>query len=149
MTANEIKTAWNTFKKEIAKELDLDLTGCYYMNKKQIENGTATITLMLDWSYDREISYYLRNIENYSSWDGENKERGERYAREYREKIAEVEAKKAAYSTRENEAKYVAEQITSSDAFKKLAAAIGIQRTHIDMGKYSSSINTYQVRIHY
>lgn len=149
MNVNEIKTAWNTFKKEIAKEIEFDLTGCCYMNKKQIENGTATITLMLDWSYDREIDYYLREIERVSKWEGDNKERGERYTRDYREKIAKIEAKKATYGTRENEARYWVEQITSSAAFKKLATAIGIHSTGIELGKYSSSIKSYQVRIHY
>ena len=149
MNANEIKTAWNTFKKEIAKEIDLDLTGCCYMNKKQIENGTATITLGLDWSYDDEIAYYIRQIEYYSSWDGENKERGERYTREYREKIADQEARKAAHGTREKETRGMVELITNSAAFKKLAAAISIQSTSLELGKYSKHINTYQIRINY
>lgn len=149
MTANEIKKAWNTFKKEIAKEIDLDLTGCCYMNQKQIANGTATITLGLDWSYDREIAWYGRRIAEFSTWDGENKERGECYIKEYSEKLADLEARKATHGTRENETLSKVEKITSSAAFKKLAATIGIQRTGLDLGKYSSSLNTYQLRISY
>lgn len=149
MNATEIKKAWNTFKKEIAKEIDLDLTGCCYMNQKQIANGTATITLGLDWSYDREIANHNRAIEGFLKWDGENKERGERYAREHSEELADLEARKATYGTRENETKAKAEMITSSAAFKKLATTIGIQHTGLDLGKYSSSLNTYQLRINY
>lgn len=149
MTPNEIKKAWNTFKKEIAKEIDIDLTGCCYMNQKQIANGTATITLGLDWSFESEIDYYTREINRVSSWDGDNKERGERIANEYREKIADLEARKAAHGTRENETRGKAEKITGTAAFKKLASTIGILNTCLALGKYSASINTYQLRISY
>lgn len=149
MTANEIKNAWSQFKKEIAKEITLDLTGCCYMTAKQIANGTATITLQLNWSYDDEIANITRDIEYFSSWDGDNKERGERYAREYREKIAKIEARKATHGTRENEVAAEIETITSSTAFKKLAATIGIQDTHLDLGNYSGTLKVYQLRIYY
>lgn len=149
MNANEIKNAWNTFKKEIAKEIDLDLTGCCYMNKKQIENGTATISLCIDWSYEDEIARHLREIERFSSWDGENKERGERYISEHRERIADVEARKATHGTRENEVKAWFEQITNSVAFKKLATTISIQSTDLELGKSYGSSALYQIRIHY
>ena len=149
MNENEIKKAWNTFKKEIAKEIDIDLTGCCYMNKKQLENGTATITLCIDWSYEDEIAYYLREIDRFSSWDGENKERAERFIREKREAIANIETKKANHGTRENEVRGEFEQITSSSAFKKLAAAIAIQSVDLGLSRYSSSSNIYQIRISY
>lgn len=149
MTTTEIKKAWNVFKKEVQKETNIDLTGCCYMTAKQIANGTATITLQLDWSYEDEIANRLRDVEYFSSWTGDNKERGERYAREIREKIADLEARKSTYGTRLNEVKNDVEQITSSAAFKKLAAAIGIQSTCIDLGRYSSHLNIYQLRISY
>lgn len=149
MTNEMIKKAWNTFKKEIAKEIDLDLTGCCYMTAKQIANGTATITLQLNWSYDDEIAYELRQIEHFSTWDGDNKERGERYIRECREKIAEIEARKATHGTRENEIAADIEKITSSKAFQKLAAAIGVQSTGLDLGSYSKTLKVYQLRISY
>lgn len=149
MNANEIKKAWNTFKKEIAKEIDLNLTGCCYMNAKQIENGTATITLGLDWSYDAEIKSLRRSIAYYRTWDGDNKERGERFARDYEEKIAVLEAKKATYGTRENEHLHDVNEITGSAAFKKLANAIGVQNTSIDLGSYSKDLHTRQLRLCY
>jgi hypothetical protein len=149
MTTTEIKSAWNKFKKDVQKETGIDRTGCCYMTAKQIANGTATITLQLTWSYDDEIATRLRDVEYYSAWDGDNKERGERYAREYREKIANLEARKAAYGTRENEVRSTAEKITSSAAFQKLAAAIGIQNTGIDLGSYNGSLKVYQLRISY
>jgi hypothetical protein len=149
MTNEMIKKAWNTFKKEIAKEIDLDLTGCCYMTSKQIANHTATISQQLNWSYDDEIAYYLRETERFLTWDGDNKERGERYAREYREKIAKLEARKATHGTRENEVNSDIETITSSAAFKKLATAIGIQSTCLDLGSYSKTLKVYQLRINY
>ena len=149
MTKSEIKTAWNKFKKEVQKETSLDLTGCCYMTAKQLANGTATITLQLNWSYEEEIINVTRDIEYFSSWDGDNKERGERYAREYTEKLAKIEARKATYGTRENEVKNDVGKITNSTAFKKLAAAIGIQNTHIDLGNYSNTLKVYQLRINY
>lgn len=149
MTHTEIKNAWNLFKKEIAKEIDFDLTGCCYMNKKQLENGTATITLMLDWSYDDEIAYCLREIDHFLSWGEEEKERAERYIKEKRERIADLEAKKAAYGTRENEIRKRYEQITNSAAFKKLAKTIGIFDTALEPSRYSSTRNLYQLRISY
>lgn len=149
MTNEMIKKAWNTFKKEIAKEIDLDLTGCCYMTAKQIANGTATITLGLDWSYDDEIACVRRDIAYFSTWDGDNKERGQRYANEYREKLAKIEARKATHGTRENETSAKAEQITSSAAFKKLASTIGITSTGLDLGSYSKDLHTYQLRICY
>ncbi len=149
MEAKEIKSAWNKFKKDVQKETGIDLTGCCYMTAKQIANGTATITLQLDWSYDAEIACHLRDIERFSAWDGDNKERGERYTREHREKIANLEARKAEYGTRENEVRNDADQITNSVAFKKLAEAIGIQSTGIELARYSASLNIYQIRIRY
>lgn len=149
MTANEIKNAWNTFKKEIAKEITLDLTGCCYMNAKQIANCTATITLQSSRSYDDEITYYLREIDRVSGWGEEQKERIERITGKYREKIADLEARKAAHGTRENEVRADAEQITNSKAFKKLAETIGIKRTDLELNRYSSNLNIYQIRISY
>lgn len=149
MNATEIKKAWNTFKKEIAKEIDLDLTGCCYMNAKQIENGTATITLGLDWGYDAEIENLRKSIAYYRTWDGDNKERGERYARDYEEKITALEARKATYGTRENEHLQDVEKITTSAAFKKLANTIGVSGYGIDLGSYNKDLHTRQLRINY
>ena len=149
MTANEIKNAWNKFKKEIAKEIDLDLTGCCYMTARQIANGTATITLQLDWSYDSEINYLRREIERVSQWGEEQRERIDRITREKLDRIADIEGRKAIYGTRNNEIKADAEKITRSSAFKKLADAIHIRSFALDFGRYSSSMNIYQLRINY
>ena len=46
MTNNEIKKAWNKFKKEITSDGDpLNLKGCAYMTAQQMEKRTATIDL--------------------------------------------------------------------------------------------------------
>lgn len=144
MTHEEIKKAWNLFKKEIAKEIDVDLTGCCYMNKKQIENGTATITigndLEFDWliQHDRES---IAKVNSYDSWTTEEKQRHEQRTLTY---IADYEARKAKHGTKANEINYNAEQVLNSTAFKKLAETISIEDTGIELVK-----GVYQIRIYY
>lgn len=149
MTANEIKNAWNVFKKEIAKEMPFSLTGCCYMNAKQIQNGTATIVLCNDIEYDEDIADRLRSIERvnaYTSWTDDEKKRSEASEREA---IKYLESTKATYGTKANEAKIKAEAITNSKAFKKLAAAIGIKGAELEFTHKWAGLNIYQIRIAY
>lgn len=149
MTHTEIKKAWNTFKKEIAKEIDFDLTGCCYMNQKQIENGTATITLCNDIEYDTEVSRLHADIEKingYSSWTAEEKQRSEKHNLDL---IAKQEAKKAAHGTKANEAQAKATEITCSAAFIKMAKAIGVHAFELELVKKWEGLNVYQLRIQY
>ena len=142
MTHTEIKNFWSLFKKAIVKEIDFDLTGCCYMNKKQLENGTATITLNNDIPFEIEINRLQASIERINgldTWTAEEKQRNEKYNLEH---IANYEARKAAHGTKINETQNHAEQILSSAAFQKLAKAIGIQDTAIE---YTKGI--YQLRI--
>ena len=149
MTANEIKKAWNTFKKEVQKEVKFDMTGSCYMNAKQIANGTATIALCNDHEYDYTINYYreeIKRVNSYTSWTDEEKKRSE--ARTL-ESIREQESDKATYGTKVNEAKVKSDEIINSEAFKKLTKVINIQHTEIEFIKKWEGMNVYQIRIHY
>lgn len=149
MTANEIKTAWNTFKKETKKEISFDMNGCCYMNAKQIANGTATICLCCDIEYDDEIKHHRNSIEKvngYDTWTDEEKKRNEAHNMEM---IAHYEHLKATYGDRANEAGTKAAEITNSAAFNKLAKAIGIQHFEVEFIKKWEGLNAYQIRIHY
>ena len=144
MTTTEIKNAWNTFKKEISKQVGFNMSGCCYMNAKQIANGTATIALCIDSDYDWGIEYHRKEIERVNglnTWTSEEKKRSE--AR-HLEKIAHYENLKNTYGTRANEAKTKAAEITASAAFQKLAQTIGIKATDWELTK-----DQYQIRIHY
>lgn len=149
MNATEIKNAWNTFKKEIKKEVSFDMTGDCYMNKKQIENGTATIALCNDIEYDREIAHHMDSIAQvnaYTSWTAEEKKNNENHNMEM---IRKYESLKATYGTRSNEAATKFAEITGTKAFKKLAETIGITHTEKELVKKWEGLNIYQIRIHY
>ena len=149
MNANEIKTAWNTFKKEVKKEVSFDMTGDCYMNKKQIENGTATICLCNDIEYDREIDRVMKRIakvNDYDSWTAEEKKNSE--IRDM-EEVRKYETLKATYGTRSNEAVTKFAEITETKAFKKLTEIIGITRTEKELVKKWEGLSVYQIRIHY
>ena len=149
MTANEIKKAWNTFKKEVQKETNIDLTGCCYMNKKQIENGTATITLVNNIEYNDEIEYQRKSIEKYNNFDNRTDEQKKKHEAECLEVIANFEHRKAAHGTKANEAQTMATQITGSVAFMKLYKAIGITAFELEYAKQYGTFALYQIRIHY
>ena len=144
MTTNEIKNAWTLFKKEIAKEIDVDLTGCCYMNKKQLENGTATITLGNHLEFDWLIQHSLENIKRVNSYDTWTAEEKQRYEQSEMAIVADFEARKAQHGTKANEIKHNAEQVLNSTAFQKLAKTIGIIGTDVEFNK-----NIYQIRLSY
>ena len=149
MEAKEIKSAWNKFKKDVQKETGIDLTGCCYMNAKQIENRTATICLVNDIDYDREIARERRSIEQvngYETWTDEEKQSHERRSLE---SIAFYEARKAEYGTKENEAQVEFDQITNSKAYKVLAEAIGIENVWLELVEKWKGLSCYQIRISY
>lgn len=144
MTANEIKAAWNTFKKEAKKEISFDLNGCCYMNANQIRIGTATITLCNSCSYEENIAMITRAIEmvnGYEGWTAEEKKRSEDYDREC---IRYIESLAEKYNDRENEAAVKYDEILNSNAFRKLAETIGINGSALEAKK-----GFYQMRISY
>lgn len=149
MTANEIKKAWNTFKKEVQKEVNFDMTGACYMNAKQIANSTATISLCNDIEYDVEINRNRKDIERINGLDSWTEKEKKNHEVRSLEDIRYYEAKKATYGTRVNEAQVKATEIINSEAFKKLTKAINIQHTDIEFIKKWEGLNVYQIRIHY
>lgn len=149
MNTNEIKKAWNTFKKEIAKEISFDLTGCCYMNKKQLETGTATILLCNDIDYDWEIARQRKSIDKvngYDTWTAEEKKNNEERCMA---RIRSEEADKAKYGNKANEAETKAAELTGSKAFKKLAEVIGLSTFDLEFITKYEGLNAYQIRIHY
>ena len=141
----QIKKDWNTFKKEITKGNDpYELKGSFYMTKKQIEKGTATICLVYAKSYEAEIDYYQRaseKLKGYNTWTAEaiaNR------IKEHDEIIAKYTAKLEKHGTKLNEAKWKIEAITNSEAWKKFSAAVNVKGTELE-----EKNNCYYLRIYY
>ena len=123
LTNEEIKKAWETMKKEIKKELGT--TYGFTMNKKQIENRTATACICNNISYEREIAHAYNSIERIQAYDtwteqekADNKERNEQLIARYNEKLAQ-------FGTKENEAITSLNQIENTKAYKKFVATMG------------------------
>lgn len=149
MTNTEIKAAWNIFKKEAKKEITFNMTGDCYMNKKQIENGTATITLCNDVEYDADIANYKKTIElvnAYDSWTDDEKKRSEEHNLDM---IRRVEYGKNLYGTKASEAKAKYTEIVNSRSFKKLVETIGVRDVEMELVSKWAGMSLYQVRIHY
>ena len=145
MTAEEIKKAWNTFKRELKKELSEAERIGFYMNTKQIANNTATINLgWYGWTYEEHISYYEESIikvNGYESWTAEEKAKNEAYCKErieYNKGLLEK------YGTVENEAKTIYAGIISSKAYKKFASNFSSMDTCIE-----DTNETYYCRFSY
>ena len=149
MTNTEIKAAWNIFKKEAKKEITFDMTGDCYMNKKQIENGTATITLCNDIEYDADIANYKETIDrvnSYDSWTDDEKKRSEEHNLDM---IRRVEYRKNLYGSKIKEAEDKYSEIINSQSFKNLVKAIGVNAVEMELVSKWAGMSVYQVRIHY
>lgn len=137
MTANEIKAAWNTFKRNAKKELSFNPC-TFSMTVKQIANSTATICLCSNVSYEEDIDSWRRELE----WRKKNwSEVNEEY---YQQRIRFVEELREKYGSIEGEAVAKYDEIIHSKAFSKLAEAIGITATTLEAQGYS-----YYLRISY
>jgi hypothetical protein len=149
MTNTEIKAAWNIFKKEAKKEITFDMTGDCYMNKKQIENGTATIVLCNDIEYDTDIAHYKMYIDRvnaYETWTDDEKKRNEEYNLD---NIRRIERSKNRYGSKVKEAEIKYSEIVNSPSFKKLVKTIGVSAVEMELARKWEGLNVYQVRIHY
>lgn len=146
----EIKKAWNQFKKDAKKEGLEFLNGCCYMTAKQISLGTATIYLCPSSSYENEIQWCCKElneiINNKYGWTAEQQERGINCCNE---KIAFYEGKKKRYKSRENEAKVKASTIVDSKAFKTFCEASGLNVTTAIETKIEHGVERYWLRIKY
>lgn len=149
MEGNEIKKAWNAFKREIKKETGIDFSGCCYMNKKQIENGTATILLCNDVPFEAEVQRLRKTIDTvngYETWSDDEKKRSVSVCEE---EIKRVLSDEERYATKENQANQIAAKVFDSNAFKAMASAIQITSSIVEFVKKWEGLGAYQIRIYY
>lgn len=122
--AFEIKQAFEQMKKELAKELGIK--GGFVMNRKQIENRTATYLVNNGAiSYDEEIDEVLKRdvkVQTYDTWTAEEKADSHKRAME---RVNYLEKCLAEYGTKQNEARAKRNEIAKSEAFKKFEDTIG------------------------
>ena len=119
MTDVEIKKAFDTMKRKLAKEIGIK--SGYYCKAKQIGNRTATLCVCNDIPYEQEIlreQEIDKRIQGYSNWCEDAK--ACRHADAVK-RIAKYQAKLMKYKTKSNEAKSVKETIERSKAFKEFA----------------------------
>lgn len=144
MTAEEIKKAWNTFKRELKKELPEAETVGFYMNVKQIKNNTATMCLCGTISYEEQIAMAeasIKKVSAYETWTPEEKARN----REYQEaRIESYKAELEKYGTKQNECNVVGRQIINSRAFQKFANNFPSIST-----QYEEANGCYYLRVNY
>lgn len=136
--ANEIKKAFEQFKKELNKETGIK--GGFTMNCRQIENRTATYAVCPTQGLDETISYFEK-------WIVENPETAKYAGCESR--VEYFKALKAEYGTRENYAKATVEKITGSKAFGKFSDIVGGVKWHIEISKDYCGNDWYYVRFNY
>ena len=144
MTAQEIKKAFNTFKKELAKETGH--SGGFTMSGRQIELRTATYLVCNILPYDTEIERCRKTVEKVLGYDTWSDEAKERTKQEYAGYIAGYEARKAKYGTKENELLMTLKEVENSGAFKKFASNFEQVTLTTETG---SDGFCYYIRFHY
>ena len=136
------KKDFEQFKKEIKKE-DKWFDHCsFYMTKRQEALHTATVQLVGNFSFERDIESSkeaIKQVNSYDTWTQEEKDRSNEY---YLRRIARYEARLAQFGTPEREAKARFEQLKNTNAFKKLASlGVRVELELIDC--------VYTARFHY
>lgn len=142
MTNAEIKKAFEQFKKEIKKEKGIAYG--FTMNKKQIENRTATKFACYAASYDEVIEYYEHQIDKIKAYETFD-DRDARIVEDYKTEIEGLRELKNRYGTRANQALALKKTIEETNAFKKFEETVGktTLTTEID------SENCYKIRFRY
>ena len=123
MTANEIKKAFEIFKKEIAKECGFN--GGFTMSKKQIELRTATFLVNNIISFEEEIKKQQESderVQGFNSWTDEQKAKHHEYCMD---NIRFYEKQKEKWGTKANEFSRKMKMLEESKAFAKLQDTIG------------------------
>ena len=139
----EIKKAFEQFKKELKKETGIEYG--FTMNKRQIENRTATKTVCYSKSYDYMITFFEKQIEKvqaYTSWTDEEKANSK--ARDL-ERIAELKELKRKYGTRKNEAIAQLKAIETSKSFEHFKSKVGDTKINLEI----DSEGFYKIRFNY
>lgn len=120
MTDVEIKKAFDTMKRKLAKEIGI--SSGYYCKAKQIENRTATLLVCNDTPYETEIERAQaidERVQSYDTWTDAEKARSHEWSVKtialYREKLAK-------YGTKSGELAATREALSNAEAFKAFAA---------------------------
>ena len=143
MTNNDIKKAFEQMKKELKKETGI--CNGFVMNRKQIENRTATKTVTYAGEYDEVIEFYEKQIERvkgYETWTDE--EKGRAIERDL-ESINALKELKKEFGTKSNQVRITKERIENSNAFKKFEDTIGKTSLTIEI----DADNCYKIRFNY
>lgn len=121
----EIKKAFKKFQKDCQKETGFDLTGCCYMTAKQMQNGTATITICNSVTYEREIQYYANSIAKVMDWD-DTHERKAGIVESNLKHLSRLSAEFSQYGTKENYFRKMSEKILNSKAWETFCTQYNI-----------------------
>ena len=146
MTNAEIKKAFETFKKEVVKELSsYGVSSGFTMSKRQIELRTATLIVNNIIPFDNEIKDATetdKKIQGYSSWSEESKEKTHK---SYMEFIENCQKRKALYGSKENELMETKKAIEESAAFAKFQEKVGKTTLTTELQNNFA----YYIRFHY
>ena len=125
--ANEIKKAFEIFKKEIAKELDFNdwQKSGFTMSKRQIELRTATYLACNSRSFEHEIEAAAASIAKVMTYDTWTDEAKARHKADHQHVININEEMMARYGTKSNMLVQVKKDIEASKAFAKLQEVLG------------------------
>lgn len=128
---NDIKKAFEQMKKDLFKETGIK--GGFVMNKKQIENRTATYLLTNHfWSYEEDIRRERESdakVQKYNSWTDEEK------ANSHERSLKRIEAYEdliRRYGTKENCARVLSDKVVNSKAFSKFQETVGKTKCFIE-----------------
>lgn len=138
----EIKKAFETFKKEIKKELGL--SGGFTMSAKQIANRTATQIVVADIPFQTFIDQTIREderIQSYDTWTDAQKARSHE---EHIERIRRLGHRLNVYGTPYNMAVRRMCDIAASEAFRKFQENVG--QTSLNVEQMNGA---YYIRFNY
>ena len=138
MTNQEIKKAFERFKKELNKETGIK--GGFTMNCKQIENRTATYAVCPAIDFDSKIA-------DAEAWAA--KASREDHKKICLETAEYFKALKAQYGTWEARAEEIIGKVTGSKAFETFSAAIGGVKWNTELGKDYCGQRWLYIRFNY
>ena len=144
--ANEIKKAFEQFKKELFKETGIK--GGFTMSARQIENRTATYCICNLIPYEKEIAYHQNACERVRSYDSWTDAEKDRWCAGAEKTIAYYKDQLAKYGTKENYAAVMFETITKSKAYRNLCETFGGVRTYLEQ-KRNSGLDVMYIRFTY
>ena len=142
MTDKEIKKAFDTMKRSLAKEIGI--RSGYYCNARQIENRTATLLVCSCTPYEKEIERAKaidKTVQGYTTWTDEEKAASHN---RFLEDIARFQGKMERYKTKGCEFLAVKRAVSESKAYNAFAANFGKVTMDSEIAN-----NCYYIRFHY